>query len=125
MKDSLSDILGKYKDDEKFGGVVQEALRLLEGKQVIVRHSSTGGLTSVGTARMYRVRMSLERFNPECFVGLESSIQSLEADDIDLNLWVMEAENTLVSVWISSTDSRLIGIVIAKLSSPDGKAFEL
>jgi len=123
MKEVLLSILEKYKGDAVFGGVVQKALCLVEDASSVVRHSSTGGLASLGIARMYRVRMSLDKFKADCFFGLEQSIQSLEASDIDLNLWVIEAEEALASVWLSSSEGHLVGIVIAKLSSPDRDSF--
>lgn len=124
MKEKLIDILEKYSGDAVFGKIAQEALSLAKGASAIVRQSSSAGLASFGIARMYRVRMGLEKFRPDCFIGLEQSISSLEADNIDLGLWVVEAEEALVSVWLSSSNSRLVGLVIAKLPLPVGDSLE-
>jgi hypothetical protein len=66
---------------------------------------------------MYKIRMSLEKFKTDAFIGLEESIKSLSESEVTVHLSVIETEKGVISVWLEDRPGPPVGIVIAKFVS--------
>lgn len=119
MDIDLFDLLKRSEYDVKLGPVAEEALRFVGAAEYKILKTPGPGQSSFSVVRMYRVRMGLERFDRDAFVGLDESIEVLSEREVTVNLSVIEMEKGIISIWLSNSSGRPVGIVIAKFISKD------
>ena len=119
MSVDLLNILAASRHNKKLGSVAKEALEFVKGTTVKYWRSPGTGHSSLSIANIYRIRMGLETYRPEAFLGLEDSISSLTAKDVMVHLSVIETEQGVVSIWLVDDQSPPVGIVIGKFLTPN------
>jgi hypothetical protein len=66
--------------------------------------------------RLYRIRMGLDKFNKDAFIGLDESMDSLGERDVEVHLLAIETERGIVSVWMTDASSPPVGVIIARFA---------
>lgn len=117
MDIDLFDILRLSENDAKLGAVTKEALEFFGGAKYKILQTPGPGQTSSSVVRMYKIRMGLEKFKRDAFIGLDESIEALSEREVMVHLSVIEMEKGVISVWLADSFSPPVGIVIAKFVS--------
>ena len=107
-------ILVNSQKELNLGPVATLAIQFIEGARYKILQSPTVGQSSFSVVKMYEIRMSLEKFHKNAFVGLEESIASLRKKDISVHLVAIEAKNGVISLWVKDDLQSLAGLVISK-----------
>jgi hypothetical protein len=86
------DILKRSENDAKLGAIAKEALRFVGEAEYKVLQTPGPGQSSSSVVRMYKVRMGLEKFKRDAFMGLDESIEALSEREVTVHLSVIEME---------------------------------
>jgi hypothetical protein len=108
--------LTRYQHDDKLVNVAKEALRFVAGSEINIQQSGGAGQSSFGVVRMYKVRMGLEKFRREAFVGLDESLKVLGECDIVVHLSVIQTKSGVISIWLPDEEGPPVGIIIANFA---------
>lgn len=98
----------------RFGPTVQDALGLIEESRELSQHVPGSCNSSLVPARIWKIRRRMGKMRAEALRGIDETIESLEAADVEVQMGSIETDKGFVAVWLAEQPRRLAGVIVGR-----------